>query len=846
MFVVSEASMVAGQMEGRAFARAGEQTEMTPLVSRPARSEAPPAEGGARRNPKGIVPRASDNADMGPVLSLGFLAAFVPTALLFAARGSVQFLWPGPAAHAVLCVSTALVTAMVAQWLAREARRTSHPSVAILSAGYFGVAAIMAAEVFMLRPDHLAMVTCLVLFWIVISGGCAIAVIIVPGARRWARSLLTGHPARFVALPVLIFAMLWLLAWLMDGPVFHSAERLRVVRMLTLMLAASLLPALLVSGFLVYLRKRNPVILFFNLGLYLYALGVIGMTAAPEWSLPWWWSEGLFLISGFSIAYGVLEANRVRDRLELISVLALRSQELQKSHAELAHSEVRYRSLVNNAPYGVFRLNHWERFEAINPALLEALGYSSMHPFSWLPGFAEMFREKDDYLAIMQDLRRSGRAQNEVFWKRKDGSAFKVRLQCRRVPGATTDAPWFEGIVEDLTEQSSLEDQLRQSQKMEAIGRLAGGIAHDFNNLLTIINGYTGMLIDTFSENDPRLADAQRVKHAAQQAASLTRQLLAFSRKQVLSPSTLNLNTVVADLSKILPRLLGEDVDLAFVPENRLYAVCADRGQIEQVLMNLVVNARDAMPHGGKITIETSNETLGEKYTRPRGVAPGDYVMLAVTDTGCGMDAATKARIFEPFFTTKEEGKGTGLGLATAYGIVKQSGGHIAVYSEPNRGTTFKVYFPAASISLSTEKAICATERRPSGETVLVVEDDDTVRDMIVQALARRGYKVIEATNGQEALDMVAEQQCRAHLLITDIVMPGIRGTEVAQKLVSMIPGLGVLYMSGYTDNAMFHQKVIDTGACFVQKPFTLDVLDEKVLQALEARPHLVRDGAAV
>lgn len=843
MFVVSEASMVASQMESPV----PEEIEGRDEKSSPAHqatSSLTAVKDSVSFHRTG--PRTSDSSDLGAVLSLGFLAAFVPSALLFAARGSVQFLWPGPAAHGVLCVSAAVVTAMVAYWLGREARVSLHPAVTVLSAGYAGVAATMVVQAFTVRQPHLNLVTALMLLWVLLSGGSAVTLLIAGGARQWARLQLTTHRQMFYAVPILTFILLWLLAWMLDGPIFHSAERLRIARMLTLVVAASALPALLVSGLLVYLRKRNPVILFFNLGLYLYALGVVGMTVAPQWSLPWWWGEAMFLISGFSIAYGVLEANRVRDRLELIRVLAVRSQELQKSHAELAHSELRYRSLVNNAPYGVFRLNHWERFEAINPALLEALGYEAMHPCTWLPAFADLFREKEDYTAIIHDLRRSGRAQNELFWKRKDGAAFKVRLQCRRIPGATTGEPWFEGIVEDLTEQSSLEEQLRQSQKMEAIGRLAGGIAHDFNNLLTIINGYTGMLIDTFSDNDPRLADAQRVKHAAQQAASLTRQLLAFSRKQMLSPTTLNLNTVVADLSRILPRLLGEDVDLVFVPENALCSVCADRGQVEQVLMNLVVNARDAMPSGGKITIETTNETLDEKYTRPRGVTPGDYVMLAVTDTGCGMDAATKARVFEPFFTTKEEGKGTGLGLATAYGIVKQSGGHIAVYSELNRGTTFKVYFPATSIVPSGEKEHVVPEYRPRGETILVVEDDDTVRDMIVQALERRGYKVVQATSGEEALEMVAAQHCSAHLLITDIVMPGIRGTEVAQKLTSMIPGLGVIYMSGYTDNAMFHQKVLDGDVCFIQKPFTLDVLDDRLTQALAGRSRLGTDCVTV
>jgi signal transduction histidine kinase/ActR/RegA family two-component response regulator len=437
----------------------------------------------------------------------------------------------------------------------------------------------------------------------------------------------------------------------------------------------------------------------------------------------------------------------------------------------------------------------------------------------------------------MEELRRTGYVMDEVLWQRNDGAPVKVRLQCRRVAGENPAAPSYEGIVEDLSEQSLLEEQLRQSQKMEAIGRLAGGIAHDFNNLLTVISGYTGMLIDTLSNKDPRRADAERVKTASDRAAALTRQLLAFSRKQVLTPTTLNLNSVISDLSKLLPRLIGEDVDLAFIPGDHLSSIYADRGQVEQVLMNLMVNARDAMPEGGKITVETRNKHLDEKYTRHRrGVVPGEYVMLAVTDTGSGMDAATKARIFEPFFTTKEEGKGTGLGLATVYGIVKQSGGHVTVYSEPGQGTAFKVYFPATSAGKKPDREPAATPYRAHGETLLVVEDENDLRNMIVRALRRREYNVLEARTGEEALELVEKDGCKVQLLITDIVMPGMRGTEAAQRLVALLPDLRTLYMSGYTDNAMFHQKLLETGTLFLQKPFTIAALEEKVQKALEKK----------
>jgi PAS domain S-box-containing protein len=778
-----------------------------------------------------------EDAGMRPVLFLGFLAACAPTALLFVLSAGDSSVWYGPAAHMVLNACTSVLQAIVAYWLAREAKLGSYPSLAVLSGGFVGLAAIFAGASFVTNTVHLVVVSTLAMAWALVFGCCALVLLTADRVRRRCREILTERPRLFFTALAALFTGLVLSVLAMDGPVFHSTERAAILHTVTFILAAATIPVLLIQSFRVYLRRRNPVVLFFTLGLYLYSLATLGLTVGPQWSLRWWFGEGLCLVSVFSIAYGVLEANRVRDRMHLMTTLAARSQELHKSHGDLAHSELRYRSLVNNAPYGIFRLNQYERFEAVNRALLESLGYDAVQPATWLPSFADLFREKADYAAMMQSLRRTGRAQEEVFWLRKDGSAFKVRLQCRRVPGERPNTPWFEGTVEDLSEQSSLEEQLRQSQKMEAIGRLAGGIAHDFNNLLTVISGYTGMLVETLSESDPRRNDAMRVKHAALQAATLTRQLLAFSRKQVLSPVTLNLNQVVSDLSRILPRLLGEDVDLVFVPGEKLASVYADRGQVEQVLMNLIVNSRDAMPRGGKITVETKNQKLDEKYTRRRGAIPGEYVMLAVTDTGCGMDAATMARIFEPFFTTKEEGKGTGLGLATAYGIVTQSGGHIAVYSEPGQGTTFKVYFPAVSASQDAEKETTATTHVSRGETILVIEDEENVRDMTAQALRRAGYQVLLASSGEEALEMVVTKRWNFQLLITDIVMPGLRGTEVAQKLMAMMPGLRVLYMSGYTDNAMFHQKLLGAGAAFMQKPFTLNVLEEKVAQVLDSQP---------
>jgi PAS domain S-box-containing protein len=777
-------------------------------------------------------------------LFLAFLAALTPAALVLSVWSSAQASWYSPATHAVICCSVAVLAMVIANWLAQEVKLNRHPALAVLSGGFIGLACINTAASFILDPAHFALIRTVILVWLLVYGGCTALLLDWQGMRRPFRQFMLDHAFVFYFILVLSFGGLCGAAFVLDGPVFHSAAYNKTVQTSTYIVVFAAISVISALTFRLYLRKRNTVILFFNVGLYLYALSILGQTSGPAWSILWWFGEGLSLISVFAIAYGILEATRVRDRLELIKTLAARSQELQKFHEDLGLSEGRYRSLVNNAPYGIFRLNTLERFEAVNPALLELLGHDSEQPLMQLQSFSALFKEQFEYSSVMQEVRETGRVEDQVIWRRKDGTAMKVRLECRRVTEEAHESPFFEGIVEDLSEQSSLEEQLRQSQKMEAVGRLAGGIAHDFNNLLTIISGYTGMLIDTFSTNDPRRTDAERVKSASERAASLTRQLLAFSRKQVLTPTTLDLNRVVSDLSKILPRLIGEDVDLAFIPGGPLASVYADRGQVEQVLMNLVVNSRDAMPKGGKITLETANKKLDEKYTRHRrGVIPGEYVMLAVTDTGCGMDAATKGRLFEPFFTTKEEGKGTGLGLATVYGIVKQSGGHISVYSEPDQGTTFQVYFPATSIPQSPEHEMVWPNYKAHGENILVVEDEADLRKMIVQALLRRGYQVLEAASGEEAIRIVQNSGLSVQLLITDIVMAGMTGTEAAQKILALVPNLKVLYMSGYTDNAMFHQKLLDTGSIFIQKPFTADGLEEKVRKALKMQAQSAVSG---
>jgi two-component system cell cycle sensor histidine kinase/response regulator CckA len=389
----------------------------------------------------------------------------------------------------------------------------------------------------------------------------------------------------------------------------------------------------------------------------------------------------------------------------------------------------------------------------------------------------------------------------------------------------------------DVTDRKQLEEQLRQAQKMEAVGRLAGGIAHDFNNLLMVIQGYSDLLVERLPGGDPLRRNAEQIQMASQRASSLTRQLLAFSRKQMLAPKILNVQSVVAEMEKILRRLIGEDIHLETSSAPDLGLVKADRSQIEQVILNLAVNARDAMPQGGRLTIETANVELDSSYSHPPAVlSPGRYVMLAVTDNGCGMDAETQAHVFEPFFTTKEKGKGTGLGLATVYGVVKQSGGYVWVYSEPGRGTSFKIYLPSleetAVPAVRDGKSEMQIPQRGS-ETILLVEDEKGVRELAREYLASSGYTVIEAEDGHTALELAAMHVGQIHLLLTDVVMPGISGRELAERVSQIRPGIKIIYMSGYTDQAVVHQGILQNDAVLLQKPFTLMTLAGKLREML-------------
>jgi nitrogen-specific signal transduction histidine kinase/ActR/RegA family two-component response regulator len=408
----------------------------------------------------------------------------------------------------------------------------------------------------------------------------------------------------------------------------------------------------------------------------------------------------------------------------------------------------------------------------------------------------------------------------------------------RAVRYAAGRVEYYETFVRDVTDQRRLQQQVLQSQKMEAVGRLAGGIAHDFNNLLTVITSYSDLVLEDLPPGDAKRDDLEQVQKAADGAAALTRQLLAFSRQQVVEPRVVSLNTVVEGLHKILRRVIGEDVELATTLAPNLGNVRADVGQLEQVLMNLAVNARDAMPTGGRLTVETANVEHDPDYARDReAAAVRRFVMLAVSDTGCGMDEATKARIFEPFFTTKEPGKGTGLGLATVYGIVKQAGGFIWVYSEPGRGTSFKIYVPEVDAPADRTTAAAGAPVPRGTETVLLVEDAAAVRAVAKQVLERQGYTVLEAPDGEAALRLAQRHRGPIHLLLTDVVMPRVSGREVAEQLTRVRPDVKVLYASGYTDDSVVRHGILESGTAYLQKPFSPDSLARKVRDVLDARP---------
>jgi PAS domain S-box-containing protein len=527
---------------------------------------------------------------------------------------------------------------------------------------------------------------------------------------------------------------------------------------------------------------------------------------------------------------------RDKDVLALVSQQLAAAIDRKRNEEALRRSEVRYRSLVQTAVYGIYRSSLEGHFLDVNPALIGMLGYNSALEVLALDPQKDVFVEPREYSRLVDEFRRTGGIDGfEARWKRKDGASITVRISGRAVAGGDEPADVLEAIAEDITARRVLEDQFRQAQKMEAVGRLAGGIAHDFNNLLMVICGYTEVLLSELDPGHLLHAKAESIQQASNRASTLTRQLLAFSRKQLLELKIIDVNTIVADMERLLRPLIGEDVELTTHLAPNVGCTRADAGQLEQVLMNLVVNAKDAMPNGGKLSIRTASVNLDDSY-RPENtcIKSGPYVMISVSDNGQGMDRETQARIFEPFFTTKEKGKGTGLGLSTVYGIIKQSGGYVFVQSEMGSGTVFTIYFPRVDGPSEARGESPISQGAAGGsETILLVEDEDSVRQLVRETLQSRGYHVLEASNGNAALALAASHSDAIHLVITDVVMPGLNGHELIEKLSPARPAMKVLYLSGYAQDAFPKPHAGESQKAFLQKPFTLQSLSRKVREVL-------------
>lgn len=536
-----------------------------------------------------------------------------------------------------------------------------------------------------------------------------------------------------------------------------------------------------------------------------------------------------------------VNAGLERRVVERTAELAATNRSLEREIAERKRTEEALRLTqfsIDRAADAVFWIDPDGKFIYVNGAACSSLGYSQQELLAMSVWDIDPNFPKEDWPEQWQAMKQNSTFTMESSHRAKSGRLIPVEI--------TANYLEFNGkeyncaFARDISKRKQLESQFLQSQKMESLGRLAGGVAHDFNNLLTAILGYADMAITSLDQDDPIYGYIQEVLKAGTRAANLTRQLLAFGRRQLIEPKIINLNDLILEMDKMLRRLIGEDIELVTLTEPALWPVKVDPGQIEQVIVNLAVNARDAMPKGGRLTIQTDNVTLDFPYTLSHAeVAPGRYVMLAVSDTGVGMTDEVKAHLFEPFFTTKEKGKGTGLGLATVYGIVKQSGGHISVHSEPGRGAIFKIYLPQAEGANPQASEQKHLKHMPRGrETVLVVEDEPSVRALAVRVLSEQGYRVLEAADGEEALRVARDHAGEElHLLVTDVVMPKIGGKELSEMLKSVWPELKVIFTSGYTDDVIVSHGVMDPPISFLQKPFTPGTLATKVREVLEMVP---------
>ncbi|MCS6775337.1 MAG: ATP-binding protein [Chloroherpetonaceae bacterium] len=555
------------------------------------------------------------------------------------------------------------------------------------------------------------------------------------------------------------------------------------------------------------------------------------------WSLPIFARNGAVL-GTFAMYYPERCAPAPEDleRLQKAAHLARLAIEHARTAEALRHNEQRLRVLIESSPLGICVIDPSGAVRQYNRRLEQMLGpfdgsenaLSFVHPEDLPEAEASLAELLSGALPqSSREIRLVDRNANRIVWARVTGATLQTGEEGEKQ---------FLYLIEDITERRRLEEQLLQAQKMESIGRLAGGIAHDFNNLLTAISGYTHLAIDALPPDHEAGDYLKNIHRATDRAARLTGQLLAFARRQIIAPEVISVNDQVQQVLTLIHRLIGEDITVVTSLAEDLWPVYVDPGQFEQILINLVVNARDAMPSGGTLTIETANVFLSAEYaTRRPEVTPGDYVMLAVSDTGVGMDAETLQHIFEPFFTTKPKGAGTGLGLATCYGIVKQHRGHIWAYSEPGVGTTFKVYLPRSqSVHSQSTGLLFPLEQLQGEETVLVVEDDPNVRHIAVASLQTRGYTVLQASSGSEALQVASAYVGTIHLLVTDVIMPGMSGRQLADALAAARPGIRVLFTSGYTDNTIVHHGVLEAGVSFLQKPYTPQALAARVRETLD------------
>jgi PAS domain S-box-containing protein len=535
----------------------------------------------------------------------------------------------------------------------------------------------------------------------------------------------------------------------------------------------------------------------------------------------------------------LIGVNRLDDPAVRAIVVNYRDITERKRTASALEQSDAFARTFDEAPIGIAHTSLEGRWLRVNRRLCEYLGYTLAELMA--TSFMAITHADDveqDTLALKRLIAGEvTKYEREKRYRHKNGHFVSAKLTAVLHRDADGLPGYVIAIVEDITDRVRLEGQLRQALKIEAVGRLAGGIAHDFNNLLTVIIGYSELILQELEPGAPLRSDVEEIRHAGKSAAGLTQQLLAFSRKQILQDQIVDLNTIVTSMGALLQRLIGEDIELRTRLPAPLDRVCADAGQVEQIIMNLVLNARDAMPRGGSVTIETANAELDARWVALHpGASAGRHVMLAISDTGIGMDQDVQAHLFEPFFTTKERGKGTGLGLATVYGIVKQSGGSIFVYSEPDHGTTFKIFLPhterAADLTSVPRSAPAA---RSGNETILLVEDQAEVRLVTRSTLTRHGYTVLEAADGAEALSVLDHHDGHVHLLLTDVIMPGMSGRDLAERLAAARPDLRVLYTSGYTDDTIVRRGILNDGMAFLQKPYTPDVLLQRVRDLLDS-----------